>query len=70
MNDEANALLVDISMCVGCRACMEACMERQGFTGDPFEQEVLSATNYTQIEEHGEWFVRRMCMHCVTPSCA
>jgi len=70
MSDEPNALLVDISMCVGCRACMEACMNRQGFTGDPFEQEVLSATNYTQIEEHGEWFVRRMCMHCVTPSCA
>jgi formate dehydrogenase iron-sulfur subunit len=70
MSDEPNALLVDISMCVGCRACMEACMERQGFTGDPQEQEVLSATNYTQIEEHGDWFVRRMCMHCVTPSCA
>jgi formate dehydrogenase iron-sulfur subunit len=70
MSDEPNALLVDISMCIGCRACMEACMERQGFTGDPFEKEVLSATNYTQIEEHGEWFVRSMCMHCLTPSCA
>jgi formate dehydrogenase iron-sulfur subunit len=48
---------------------MEACMERQGFTGDAFEKEVLSATNYTQIEEIGDYFVRRMCMHCVTPSC-
>jgi len=69
MSEEPNALLIDISMCVGCRDCMEACRERQGFTGDPFDQEVLSATNYTQIDEVGEHFVRRMCMHCVTPSC-
>jgi len=70
MSAEPNALLVDISMCVGCRDCMAACMERQGFTGDVFETEVLSATNYTQIEEIGDYFVRSMCMHCVEPSCA
>lgn len=70
MSDQPNALLVDISMCIGCRACMEACNERQGFTGDVFETEVLSATNYTQIEEIDDYFVRRMCMHCVEPTCA
>lgn len=70
LRDQSSALLVDITMCVGCRDCMKACMERQGFDGDPFDKEVLSATNYTQIEEHGEWFVRSMCLHCVTPSCA
>jgi len=70
MNLELNALLVDITLCSGCRACMEACMERQAFTGDAFKTEELSAHNYTQIEEVGDYFVRRMCMHCVTPSCA
>jgi len=44
-------------------------MERQGFHGDAFDNDVLSATNYTQIEEWGEHYVRRMCMHCISPSC-
>lgn len=69
MSGEEDALLIDISMCIGCRACMQACKEEHGFTGDAFDEEVLSATNHTQIEEYGEYFVRRMCMHCVTPSC-
>ena len=69
MSGEAKALLVDISECIGCRACMEGCMQAHDFTGDAFEVEKLSTTAYTVVEEKGDYFVRKLCMHCVTPSC-
>lgn len=70
--DDSQALLIDITECIGCRACMEACMQRRGIDTDPFEVEELSADAYTIVEEIGdaEWFVRRMCMHCQDPTCA
>jgi len=45
-------------------------MDLHAFEGDAFEVEKLSPKAYTVIEEHGDKYVRRMCMHCVTPSCA
>lgn len=70
MSEEPLALLVDVVECIGCRSCMEACMELHGFTGDPFEVEELSATAYTIVEERGDYWVRRLCRHCLKPSCA
>ena len=70
MANHQRALLVDITRCEGCRACMDACMESHGTTGDPFEIEELSANANTVVEEKGDYFVRRQCMHCLTPSCA
>lgn len=70
MSEEPQALLIDVVECIGCRACMEACMEKQGFAGDPFEIEELSATAYTVVEEKGDYWVRKMCRHCLHPSCA
>ncbi len=62
------AILVDITRCVGCRNCEQACKETHGF---PMENEpVLSATALTVVEPRGEKFVRRMCMHCQDPACA
>lgn len=68
--DESLALLIDITECVGCRGCVEACMQRRGLDVDPFEVEELSADAYTVVDEVGDWFVRRMCMHCQDPTCA
>lgn len=64
------ALLIDITECSGCRSCVEACMQRRGLDVDPFEVEELSADAYTVVDEVGDWFVRRMCMHCQEPTCA
>ena len=62
------ALLIDITKCIGCRACEQACREGHG---QPSEQvERLTATSFTIIEEHGDKFVRRMCQHCEDPACA
>jgi formate dehydrogenase iron-sulfur subunit len=62
------AILVDITQCIGCRSCEQACKDIHGF---PREDEAkLSPTALTVIEEHEDKFVRRMCMHCQDPACA
>ncbi len=66
----AHALLVDIVSCIGCRGCVAACKEAHGLpAGDADTQ--LGATALTALEEHpGERYVRRLCLHCLQPSCA
>jgi len=70
MSGESKALLVDITKCIGCRSCMEACKTLHGQSGDPFTTEELSANTYTVVSEREDNYVRKMCMHCETPSCA
>ncbi len=68
METKSNALLVDITKCVGCRACEENCKKIHGF---PTEHEpTLSDTAFVVIEERGDKFVRRSCVHCQDPACA
>ncbi|MGA7909460.1 MAG: 4Fe-4S dicluster domain-containing protein [Candidatus Sulfotelmatobacter sp.] len=62
------AILVDITKCIGCRSCEQACKQIHGF---PLETETrLSPTALTVVEDHGDRFVRRMCMSCQDPACA
>ncbi len=62
------AILVDITKCIGCRSCEQACKQIHGF---PMGTEAkLSPTALTIVEERGDRFVRRMCMHCQDPACA
>ena len=65
--ETTKAILVDITKCIGCRSCEQACKQVHGF---PTETEAkLSVTALTVIEERGDKFVRRMCMHCQDPAC-
>ncbi len=65
------ALLVDITRCVGCRACIGACMEAHGLQGDPDKVDRLSDQALTNLVDHGnDRYVRELCRHCVSPSCA
>jgi formate dehydrogenase iron-sulfur subunit len=66
--ERTRAILVDITKCIGCRSCEQACKQLHGF---PTETEAkLSTTAFTVIEEHGDRYVRRLCMHCQDPACA
>jgi len=66
--ENTRAILVDITKCIGCRSCEQACKQLHGF---PQQTELkLSPTAFTIVEEHGDRFVRRMCMHCQDPACA
>lgn len=68
-------MLVDLTLCVGCRMCVYACQEANGWTGDP-EREELSSDRWTAVREvtpdgGGQpRYVRTECFHCLVPSCA
>jgi formate dehydrogenase iron-sulfur subunit len=61
------AMLIDITKCVNCGACEEACKEQNKLprTND----KNLSAYTYTKVLEIKGVNVRRMCMHCNDPAC-
>jgi formate dehydrogenase iron-sulfur subunit len=62
------AILIDITKCIGCLSCEQACKALHGF---PTETEAkLSPTALTIVEDHGDRYVRRMCMNCQEPACA
>ncbi len=62
------ALLIDLTLCVGCNACQSACQEANGMPVE--EEKALSPTAYTALEEYNGTFVRRLCQHCDDPTCA
>ncbi len=62
------AILVDIKRCIGCQACEQTCQQVHGF---PVEHQAhLSETALTFVDQKGDKFVRRMCLHCEEPACA
>ena len=75
-------LLVDVSRCVGCRACVTKCKEANGKPADvrlaagaAYDAPVdLNAQTLTVIKrwtgEKEAGFVKAQCMHCVHPACA
>lgn len=65
---QKKALLIDLTLCVGCGACQTACKEANNLPAE--EEKKLSPTAYTALEEHDGIFVRRMCQHCEEPTCA
>jgi len=65
--NQKRAMLIDITQCIGCNACQDACkVENKLATG---EEKRLSPTAYTALSEHDGVFVRHMCQHCEVPTC-
>jgi Fe-S-cluster-containing dehydrogenase component len=76
---EPMAVLVDTTMCAGCRACEVACAEANGLPEPPdevdfSEERNMSPTQWSVINRYdtdeGKVFVKRQCMHCLRPACA
>jgi formate dehydrogenase iron-sulfur subunit len=67
----ANGILYDSTLCIGCRACEQACAQRWNLSWNDAvgAEQQLSAHKLTTIQQHGDHFVRRMCMHCKEPTC-
>jgi len=66
------AILYDATQCVGCLQCEEACAARNG---NPYNDAIAaekktSAHKFTAVQEAGDHYMRRLCMHCDNPSCA
>ncbi len=64
------ALLIDITKCIGCQACVWACKEANHLPDTEKEEKELSATAYTVVKEKEGVYFRRLCMHCNDPTCA
>lgn len=62
------AVLFDSTKCIGCEACVAACKEENNLPAaiDP----KLTAYTWTVVEQRGKAHVRRLCMHCESPTCA
>ena len=78
------AKLIDISKCIGCKACLAACMEwndirdtvgtNVGVYDNPpdLTENSWTVMRFTEYEENGrlEWLIRKDgCMHCADPGC-
>jgi len=78
------AKLIDISKCIGCKACQSACMEwndlrdmvgtSDGTYDNPRDLTENSWTvmKFFEVEPNGklEWLIRKDgCMHCADPGC-
>lgn len=61
------SLLIDVTKCVGCGECARACARVNHLPEE--ESNTLSATHYTVIKQIGDVYVRRLCMHCQSPTC-
>ncbi|MBI3585940.1 MAG: 4Fe-4S dicluster domain-containing protein [Ignavibacteriales bacterium] len=62
------AMLIDITLCIGCNSCQDACKKANNLAEGG--EKKLSPSAYTALEEHDGVFVRRMCQHCEEPTCA
>ncbi len=63
------AILVDVTKCVGCGACVEGCQKANGQKAH--EALGFDERTFTFLMDRGEGVnVRRLCMHCESPSCA
>jgi Fe-S-cluster-containing dehydrogenase component len=72
-------VLVDTTLCVGCRGCEAACAEANGNPPPPAGDDVLSNRRETtenaftvvnKVEGAEKRFAKKQCMHCLSPACA
>jgi formate dehydrogenase iron-sulfur subunit len=79
---EERAVLVDTTLCKGCRACEAACSEKNDNPAPPVGEKVLdgarrtSPTAFTVVNRGPDAsdgtprYAKAQCMHCVAPGCA
>jgi len=78
------AKLIDVTTCIGCKACQAACMEwndirdevgaNSGVYDNPsnLTENSWTVMRFSEVEEQGklEWLIRKDgCMHCADPGC-
>ena len=73
-NAEAWGILIDLTRCTGCNACVLACKEANGLPHSAEVAQTLSSDAYTCLNEYQvnsqAHYVKRQCMHCLQPACA
>ncbi len=64
-------ILFDVTLCIGCGACYQACKEENDLpnTNKEYLKDHLSENTLTIVEQYGDKYARKLCMHCNEPSC-
>jgi Fe-S-cluster-containing dehydrogenase component len=79
--DDGPAVLVDTTLCVGCRGCEAACSEANQLPPPAEGEKVMEAKRETDIDVFTvvnkaekapgvERYAKRQCLHCLSPGCA
>jgi formate dehydrogenase iron-sulfur subunit len=81
--ENENAMLVDTTLCAGCRGCEAACAEANGLPAPATDESVKGVRRdtapevFTVVNAFGpighdgdDRFAKRQCMHCIEPACA
>lgn len=65
-------ILFDVTLCIGCGLCYEACKKANYLpeTNKDFLKDHLSGNTFTVVEQYGNLYARKLCMHCNDPACA
>jgi len=66
-----NGILFDVTLCLGCGACYQACKEANNLapTNREFLKDHLSGDTFSVVEQYGDYYARKFCMHCIEPAC-
>jgi formate dehydrogenase iron-sulfur subunit len=79
--ESSAAVLVDLTRCIGCRACENACRVRAGFEGLPtaaigygegdgqLNFRTRTFIDFRNGDRKQKQPVKRQCMHCLEPAC-
>jgi formate dehydrogenase iron-sulfur subunit len=79
--NDGPGVLVDTTLCVGCRACEGACAEKNELPAPPEDDKVMlqrrdtapqvfTVVNRTEKPDGTVRFAKKQCMHCIAPGCA
>ena len=69
-----NAILTDVTKCVGCEKCVDACVAEHNH-GPSLRwrwssKDGLSGSRFTSVvRSEGNAYVRKQCRHCLDPAC-
>lgn len=63
-------ILIDLTKCIGCEACINACREINELNPAEEEKNKLSANSWSVIDRQSNVNIKRQCMHCLDPTCA
>lgn len=64
---EPIGLLYDATRCIGCLECVRACKADHGLSTAIGSD--LDANTFTLVEKRAGQYMRRLCMHCLNPTC-
>src|SRR3989338_7372005 len=65
--NEHIGLLFDGTRCIGCGECAKACKAEHDLPSK-MDQD-LSANTYTVVYKKSGQYMRKLCMHCLNPTC-